>query len=204
MNHMTFGSTVGAVVRPQTLRHAAKIVTRQRLMASARTLFLDLGYEATTVREIAAGADRSIGAVFNCFNDKLDLLEAVMVEEAAELADAAREAIIDSPDFVDALHRLHALMSEPACARVVLIERNIPSTRRRVQAALMAVLMETVVAARGRGEIAPHLQLDLICGLVWDLLAARCQAALDNETETGATQALTCDRIDLMMSAITP
>ncbi len=204
MNQMSFGPATGSVVRPPTLRRAAKIVTRGRLIASARTLFLDRGYEATTVRDVAASADRSIGAVFNCFTDKLDLLEGVMAEEAADLADAAREAISDSPDFVDVLHQLLGLLIQPACARLVLIERNLPASRRKVQPQLCAVFMEAAVAARDRGEIAPHLQLDLICGLIWDLLMARCHDAFDIETDPEAARALTCDRIDLLMTAITP
>lgn len=204
MNHLTLGPTSGAVVRPPTLRRAAKIVTQRRLIASARTLFLQRGYDATTVRDIAANADRSIGAVFNCFADKLDLLEAVMAEEAPALAEAARGAIAGSPRFVDCLHRLLDLLTQPDHARLVMIERHLPTVRRKVQPALCAVIHDAAVAALDRGEIAPHLKLDLICGLVWDLLTAWRHDIGDAGTDSWIADAMAYDRIDLLMTAITP
>ena len=204
MNQITFIPSTGSVVRPVTLRQAAKLVTEKRLIASARALLLERGYEATTVRDVAAAADRSIGSVFNCFSDKLDLLVAVMVEEGAALADAARGAIAGSPDFVDTIHRLHDLIIQPDCARLILIERSIPPSRRALEPTLYTVIMEAAADAQAHGEIAPHLQLDLICGLIRDLLSARCEDALESEYDPFAAFAINCDRIDLLMTAITP
>ncbi len=204
MNQMSFCPPVGIVVRPQSLRDAAKIVTRGRLIASARARFLDLGYEATTLRDVAADAGRSIGAVFNCFSDKLDLLEVVLADEAVGLGEAARAAISRSSDFADTLYRMHNLMTEPSVAQLVLIERHLPPERREVQAALYSVLMEAAVEAREHGEIVPHIQPELICGLIWDLLAARCQDILDDHAEPDASLSITRDRIDLLMAALTP
>lgn len=44
--------------------------THERLLAAARKLFLDLGYEATTVRSIAKEASVTIGAFYGHFDSK--------------------------------------------------------------------------------------------------------------------------------------
>jgi AcrR family transcriptional regulator len=204
MNQMTFDQPKGVVVSRPNLRDAAKIVTRGQLIASARARFLDLGYEATTLRDIAADAGRSVGAVFNSFSDKLELLEAVLADEAVGLGEAARAAISRSSDFADMLYRMHNLMIEPSVARLVLIDRHLPPERRAVQPALHAVLTDAAIEARDRGEIVPHIQPNLICGLIWDLLAARCQNILDDPAEPGASLSITRDRIDLLMTALRP
>jgi AcrR family transcriptional regulator len=204
MNHMTHTPPTGVAIRNPGQRHAARIATRHRLIASARARFLDLGYDATTLRDIAADADRSIGSVFNCFSDKLELLEAVLAEEALSLGEAARAEVTNGKDFVDTIHRLHDLMMETPCARLVLIDRHIPAQRRKVQTALREVLMEAAIEARDRGEIAPHVRLDLVCGLIWDLLTARCQDVIEDEANPTAAVSITCGQVDLLMTAIAP
>ena len=46
------------------------MATKARLLAAARKLFLDLGYEATTVRSIAKEASVTIGAFYGHFDSK--------------------------------------------------------------------------------------------------------------------------------------
>src|SRR5579871_6952834 len=56
--------------RPLTRRALAKQHTRRRLLDAAKRLFNERGYEAATVRDIAAAAGLSTGAVFASFSDK--------------------------------------------------------------------------------------------------------------------------------------
>ena len=60
------------------LRQSQKAATRQRVLASARDLFADQGYEAATVREIANCAGVAVGSVFTCFASKGEILSEVM------------------------------------------------------------------------------------------------------------------------------
>ena len=66
---------------PTTRRALAKQRTRMKLLDAARELFADRGYEAATVRDIAAAADLSTGAVFASFTDKADLFNEVIVAD---------------------------------------------------------------------------------------------------------------------------
>ena len=60
-------------------RQQAKIATRFKVVASAARLWSELGsYETIGIREIAAGAGMSTGAVFANFDSKADLWRAAM------------------------------------------------------------------------------------------------------------------------------
>lgn len=76
---------------PTSQRLLSKLRTRAKVMAAARTLFSEHGYEAATIRDIARAAGMSTGAVFANFQDKSDLFEAVMSEDFERVAELLRE-----------------------------------------------------------------------------------------------------------------
>lgn len=57
-----------------TARERQKQATRARLLDAALALFTEQGFEATTVRQIAARAEVSVGSVFVHFPSKAELL----------------------------------------------------------------------------------------------------------------------------------
>jgi len=59
-------------------RQSQKAATRQRVLESARELFDTLGYEGTTIREIARRAGVAVGSVFTTFSSKGEILSEVM------------------------------------------------------------------------------------------------------------------------------
>jgi AcrR family transcriptional regulator len=69
------------VTKPPTLRQQQKARTRELILESARTLFDKMGYDATTVRAVAAGAGVGLGTIFKHFPDKSSLLLASMIED---------------------------------------------------------------------------------------------------------------------------
>ena len=62
-------------------RAAAKARTRDRILTSAKTLFVERTYAGSTIRDIAAHAGMSTGALFANFKDKADLWRAAMGSE---------------------------------------------------------------------------------------------------------------------------
>lgn len=62
------------------LRETRKQATRARVLAAARDLFEEIGYEAATIRLIAARAGVATGSVFTTFDSKKAILQAVMAE----------------------------------------------------------------------------------------------------------------------------
>jgi AcrR family transcriptional regulator len=76
--------------------------TRARILEVANRMFLDRGYEAVTVAEIAREAGVSSVTVFNHFPRKEDLF----MDRAADAADLLRSAVRDRAPGVDALTSL--------------------------------------------------------------------------------------------------
>jgi len=76
--------------------------TRARILEVANRLFLEHGYEAVTVAEIARAAGVSSVTVFNHFPRKEDLF----MDRAADAADLLRSTVRDRTPGVDALTSL--------------------------------------------------------------------------------------------------
>jgi TetR/AcrR family transcriptional regulator, cholesterol catabolism regulator len=60
-------------------RAARKQATRERVLAAARDLFDEAGYEASTIRMIAGRAGVAVGSVFTTFASKAEILSEVML-----------------------------------------------------------------------------------------------------------------------------
>lgn len=67
----------------QAQRTAATV---NAILASARTLFIERGFEAVSIDDIAAGAGIAKGGLYHHFRSKLDVFEAVLHAVQAELA----------------------------------------------------------------------------------------------------------------------
>lgn len=79
-----------APVKPDTqmplgLRAQSKAANRQKILDSARVLFGRLGFEGATLRDIAAEAGLSTGAVFANFSDKREVFKLILQEEKARI-----------------------------------------------------------------------------------------------------------------------
>src|SRR5687768_16532246 len=82
---------VDTPTRAPTRRALAKQQTRLKVLAAARRLFSESGYEGATIRDIAAEAGMSTGAVFANFTDKSDLFREIMVADMEALIEAMRD-----------------------------------------------------------------------------------------------------------------
>src|SRR5436190_7374835 len=72
------------------LRERKKRQTRQLIAETAHRLFVERGFDAVTVAEVARAADVSEGTVFNYFPTKEDLFYSGMQVFEAELVEAVR------------------------------------------------------------------------------------------------------------------
>src|SRR5882672_9764465 len=81
-------ATAGRAV-PQ---RAASEETRRQILATALALFRERGFEATTIRDIAAGAGLSLGAAYYYFKSKEAIVGAYYDYVQAEHLTRARDA----------------------------------------------------------------------------------------------------------------
>lgn len=87
-------------------RSESQAVTRGRLVATARTLFLREGYAATSLEKVAEEAGFSKGAVYSNFGGKDDLCLEVLDTIHAEVAEAVLGAFSGATSLDEALRAL--------------------------------------------------------------------------------------------------
>lgn len=99
--------------------HSSKLTrkgahTRERILETALNLFMEKGYEATTMRDIAAASESSLGLTYRYFASKEELVLAFYTQMTEELA---TEVMSLPPDTVADrfvhLMRRKIQMSEP-------------------------------------------------------------------------------------------
>jgi AcrR family transcriptional regulator len=126
-------------------RAARKQATRERVLAAARDLFDEVGYEPATIRMIASRAQVSVGSVFTTFASKAEILSQVMLHRLDGLY-AELDAVLPHLRGSTA-DRLRSIMA---------IHYSIEMKRPRLFAAFVASsfadLDEAVVVRFGRNE----------------------------------------------------
>ena len=94
---------------------------RKAIIAAARELFVEQGYERATLAEIVTRAGGSLATVYKLFGNKDQLLEAVVFESAGSGEAVIREAAAAGLAPVPTLHRiakgLHEHFLDPVVIR---------------------------------------------------------------------------------------
>ena len=88
----------------RTKEEAAR--TRQDILKSALIVFGEKGYSAATLKQIAAEAGVTRGAIYWHFNNKAELYNTLIESYSARGATIGEEAIADGGSFVDILRRI--------------------------------------------------------------------------------------------------
>jgi AcrR family transcriptional regulator len=123
-------------VESPSLRERTRLAVRQQLLDTALALFVEHGYEATTVDEIAAAAGMSKRSFFRYFGSKEDVILGKHERLGEQFVDALRARPPDEPLWT-ALRRMFddvvAYMTDPAqaasAAEVQRVINGSPSLR---------------------------------------------------------------------------
>ena len=104
------------------LRERQKADRHRRIIEAAAELFREAGYEGAKIEAIAAQAEVSIGTIYNYYQNKGDILGAIVSLEVNEVLNAGRGVVARPPanvgDALDTLigiyieHSLHYLSKE--------------------------------------------------------------------------------------------
>jgi AcrR family transcriptional regulator len=151
----------------RTARAAQRQQTETRILAAARQLFAERGYERTTIRAVAAAAGVDAGLVMHYFGSKKrlftraaklapDELATGTAEELAEsLLDALRRRLDDEP--VASLALLRSMLTHPDAAAgyrhaaeswLEQIQDAIPGPDADLRASLVGAIVQGVVVQR--------------------------------------------------------
>ena len=80
--------------------------TRQRIFETAIELFTEKGYDETTMRDIAAAADCSLGLTYRYFSRKDDLIMALYWQTGEETISVIDRALPDDMAIADRFHTI--------------------------------------------------------------------------------------------------
>jgi AcrR family transcriptional regulator len=181
------------------LRERKKQRTRESIAATARRLFIERGFEAVTVGEVAREADVSRKTVFNYFPTKEDLffsglerfeerlLDAIREREPGEsilhafgrfVTDLPREGLLaaEDPKAIEHLREFNRLITEsPALSAR---ERQVYA---RYTDALAALIADQTRARPG--DVAPQVAANAMIGLHQALVEYVRRRVLAGETD---------------------
>ncbi len=210
MNHRPAHAVATFAEPPMTRRAQAKQRTRQRLLDAARRLFAERGYEAATVRDIAAAADLSTGAVFASFADKAELFTEVIISDYQQLADRMAELDLESMNARDALMKIFATAYENHLEQLGLIQAAISFSWQRDHSAelrnrqgmmlLMALLSNVLQRGVQSGELSDQLDIRLTVEMLWDCYLANYRRAIFDDWDVAALCERLSAQIDLMLA----
>ena len=196
--------------RAPSLRAAGKARSRMSLLQAAKALFVERGYEGATMRQIAAAAGLSTGAVFASFTDKADLFNAVLTADAEEQA-RRMEAVADGSGPVEQrLKRVLGVAYEFQLGQLELLRGAIALSwsqglagklgDRPVREVLVAQITSITAAAVARGELKRGTDVSLVADTLWDCYVANYRCAIFVGFDAGHLTHRIGDQIDLLLA----
>ena len=175
------GSICGMAVEPSApgLRERKKQRTRELIAETARTLFVERGFDQVTVAEVARVADVSQQTVFNYFPTKEDLVYWRLESFEQELLDAIRLRPPGQPvlaAFGRFVRRPRGSLAETdpqARERLAAITRMISRSpaliarERRIYESYTTALAELLAGevAAGEGDVSPWVAANAMMGV---------------------------------------
>ncbi len=163
-------------------RRVRGAATRERLLAAARRLFGERGYEATSIESVLDASGVARGALYHHFQSKAELFDAVLADVLVEIAERSAAAAAAGKNPLEELragsHAWLAMALDPAIQRIALLD---PTTavgwarwREQDQAHSLGGLRATLLRLTDEGRVPPG-QAELLAHV---LLAALNEAAL--------------------------
>ena len=196
--------------QPLTRRALAKQLTRAKLIEAAREMFADRGYEAATVRDIAAAANLSTGAVFASFADKADLFSEVIVAEYEFMHTTMVAATDESVPARETLLNLLTMAYESYLTQIRLVQaalgfcwmRDLVSEQRHIEAVDLVRGHLAAVLQRGvdSGELSPMLDVKLTSEMLWETYLSNYRGVIFEGWGRDALRSRMASQLDVLIS----
>ena len=197
-------------VRVPTRRALAKQQTRAKVLAAARRLFSEAGYEGATIRDIAAEAGMSTGAVFANFTDKSDLFREIMAADMDALVEAMRDGANRGRGVDDVLLKVFVAgyafyKSRLPLARAAFGVSWLPEQGQELRELAPVQLIQelfndALVQGVERGELSQEAEVKLRSQMLFDCYLANFQEAIFGGWSLDALQAKSKDQIRVILA----
>ena len=202
--------TAESRARPPTRRALAKQQTRAKVLAAARKLFSEQGYEGATIRDIAAAAGMSTGAVFANFTDKADLFREIMISDIEVLLLQMREAAAKAKGVEEALLKIFTsgyafYRTQLPLARAAFSVSWAPQEgeimRNLVPLHLIEqLILEQLNAGVARGELGQEAEVKARAQMLYEAYMANYPHAIFRGWSLEALQARSRDQIRIILA----
>lgn len=167
-------------------RERNKAEKRRRIVAAARQLFRDKGFEETTTAEISAAAGIATGTLYLYASSKEDLLVDVFLDDVTTAWSDGLEAIDSADALVDQLitvfshvadhHLAEPVLSRPYFREMPFVSGAVRRSVRKFQAELEGRLALLMTTAQAKGELSSEVDCSVLANnlfAAWYLLMAR-------------------------------
>lgn len=153
-------------------RELTKKNNREAILVAARTVFADLGYGATSVRDIIRKTGLASGTFYNYFRSKEEVFEALMDEGMRRIRPRLRAERIRSRTFEDFIHNAYRTYFEYLAmdGDTFQVMRRNPNT--------MRVRMDSPEIIAGFEEIREYIEEDIRNGALPEVDAEYLMAAV--------------------------
>ena len=182
------GQVTTAILAPGR-REANKRDKLVRIRRAARKIFLSKGFEAATVREVAAAADVAFGTVFLYAKDKQDLLFLLFEDDLTELSERAFLKVDRTTPFVDQLVTYFAefydfFTETPQLSRDMLREITFHAglVATRLWAGVQSQerhIAELIAHGQAKGRINRSFDPDILAHIIFSLHRTQLRFCLD-------------------------
>jgi AcrR family transcriptional regulator len=145
--------------KPSGKREQTKAQNRHTILEAARTVFADLGYGATTVRDIIRATPLASGTFYNYFKSKEEVFQAIQDESALRIRPRLREERAKArtvEEFISGTFRTFFEYVASDQSNFHAIRRNTDTLR---------VRMDTVEIIAGFEELREDLEAAIAKGL---------------------------------------
>lgn len=174
--------------KPAGRRAAAKARTREKLLQSAKRLFMTHGYDGATMRDIATDAGLSTGAVFANFADKADLFNEVILSDFQRQYERMAGSVPLEAPVADRLLNLLSSAYEFHLSQLPLLQAGISVSwsqglngelgDRPARQAVIGFMGEVVQDGIDRGELIKGFDAHLAAEIVWDCYLGNYRGAV--------------------------
>jgi AcrR family transcriptional regulator len=202
--------TSEARVKGPTRRALAKQQTRHKVIAAARKLFSENGYEGATIRDIAAAAGMSTGAVFANFSDKSDLFREIMFSDISKVVVDMREAASRARGIEDVLLKIFSTgyafyQTQMPLARAAFSVSWAPQEGELFRKLtplgdIQQLIFEQLSLAVERGELGQEAEVKLRAQMLWDIYLSNYPQAIFEDWSLEALQARARDQIRILLA----
>ncbi len=158
--------------KPRGKREQTKHTNREAILDAARSVFADLGYGATSVRDIIRKTGLASGTFYNYFKSKEEVFEALMDDGMRRIRPRLRAERIRSRTFEDFIRNAYRTYFEYLATDrdTFQVMRRNPNTVR--------VRMDSPEILAGFEEIREYLEEDIRNGTLPDVDSEYLMAAL--------------------------